>query len=175
MAVSVLRPAAVVLAVGLVAGLHFGSSSSPPKAASPPALQVRMGLDASSDAQARIMRRATRERADELSAASRCKEQGFTECTAPALRHAAMSGRTTAMLLHVVVARIPAGECRSYLFRIGAASDAAGDEARWLMANIAEHHRHVAGQIAIAAQMLEHAWRAARADVCAPKATGPAA
>jgi hypothetical protein len=174
-AFSVLRPAAVLLAVGVVAGVHFGGGSSPPKAAAPPVLQSRMGLDASSDAQARIMRRATRVRADELSVASRCKDQGFTECTAPALRHAAMSGRTTAVLLHVVVARIPAGECRNYLFRIGAASDAAGDQARWLMANIAANHRHVAGQIAMAAQMLEHAWRAARADVCAPKATGPAA
>lgn len=175
MAFSVLRPAAVLLAVGVAAGVHFGTSSSPPKAAAPPVLQPRMGLDASSDAQARIMRHATRVRADELAVASRCKEPGFTECTAPALRHTAMSGRTTAVLLHVVVERIPAGDCRTYLFRIGAASDAAGDQARWLMANVAQGRRHIAGQIAIAAQMLEHAWRAARADVCAPKATGPAA
>jgi hypothetical protein len=168
---ALLTPAAVLLAVGgIVVGVRLDSDASqrhPPMPAIAPPVA---GLDATSLSEARIMRTATRRLAGDLSAGARCGAPRFAACAMRALRRAVIGGRTTAMLLRGVSARVPAGVCRSYLFGLGAANDAASDQARWLILNLYgnRRRRHTAAQIALAARMLDQAWRAARADVCSP-------
>lgn len=175
MAFSALPAAGVLVAIAIFAGVRLEGGDSRSSAAPPPLVRPAVRLDATSDAQARIMRGAARRLAGELSVASRCVAPGFEACAMPALRHAAMSGRTTTSLLHVVLGGVPDGNCRAYLFRLGAASTAAADQARWLLTNLQEDRRYLARQIALGAQMLGRAWRAASPAVCAPVATGPAA
>jgi hypothetical protein len=133
---------------------------------------ARVGLDAASDAQARRMRRVTEALGAELSAAAQC---AAAECAAPALRHAGIGGRTNAMLVRVVMAGVPTGRCRNYLFGLQAANDGASDEGRWLLPKLYAHgsRREITTQLALAGHMLRHAAIAAPADVCSPAADGP--
>jgi len=91
----------------------------------------------------------------------------------PALRHAGIGGRTTAMLLRGVTAALPTGQCRNYLFGLQAANDASADNARWLLpllyqAQPGHHHRHMKTQLALNARMLYRALHAAPAQTCSP-------
>ena len=166
--------AAAALAVGLAP--HGGSPGAPAAR-----VVARHGLDATSDAEARRLRLATRRLAGELAEGARCtSSKTFVRCASPALRHAGIGGRTTAMLARGVLSAVPAGSCREYLFGLQAANDAASDQARWLYPLLfgpgrGRHTRDIAIGIARAARMLRRAWRAAALDVCAPGAAGPAA
>jgi hypothetical protein len=94
----------------------------------------------------------------------------------PALRHAGIGGRTTAMLARVVMEAVPAGGCRDYLFGLQAANDAAGDSAHWLLPRLYEPgsgQREVLVQLGLLGQMLRHAALAVPAGVCSPSADGP--
>jgi hypothetical protein len=164
---------AIALAVGL--GPH-GGASRPTPSRMPLAATGGARLDATSDAEARRLRRVTRALGAELRAAARC---GTVACVTPALRRAGIGGRTTAMLARGVMAGVPAGRCREYLFGLEMANDAAGDEARWLLPLLygpgrQDRRRAVAGQMELAGRMLHRTARAAAADVCAPGADGPA-
>jgi hypothetical protein len=179
MIVTIVRPAAVLLAVAVAVALG-------PHGQAPPASQTlsiaRPGAraDATSAAEARQMRRATRQLAGELTEAARCDvrqtSRRFAACVTPAMRHAGIGGRTTAMLVRGVMARVHAGRCRSYLFGLQAANDAAGDSARWLLPQLyepglARRRREIAGQLALAGAMLRRASR--RADACSLAAAMP--
>jgi len=112
-----------------------------------------------------------------LTAATRCGTQRFVACVAPALRHAGVGGRMTAMLARWVMAGVPAGTCREYLFGLQAANDAAGGEARWLLPLLYEsgrrqHERQIVGQVTLAARMLRRAARPLL-GVCSPAGDGP--
>lgn len=181
LALLVLVPA--LLAVVLAAVPRRGAS-----AVSNAPIPLSMGrpgprIDATTDAEARQMRSATRRLANELSAAARCDARRtphrFSRCVTPALRHAGIGGRTTAMLLRGVTAGVPTGRCRNYLFGLQAANDASADNARWLLpflyaAQPGHHHRHMVSQLALNARMLLRALRAAPADTCSPAGHGPA-
>jgi hypothetical protein len=168
------KVAAALLALAAFAGVHLESRAS--VSHMPAVAQPATFLDATSDSEARVMRRATRHLAEDLSAAARCDVRRSPTCVLPALRRAGMGGRISAMLVRGVMARVPPGPCRNYLFGLAAANDAAGDQARWLVMQFyggPQRRRAVAAQIALAARMLDRAWPAAAADVCAPGADGP--
>jgi hypothetical protein len=142
------------------------------------------GLDATTDAEARAMRKATRQLGGDLAAAGRCgattTPRRFASCVLPPLRRATVGGRFAAMLLRHAAARAPAGACRNYLLRLLAANDAVDDDASWLISELygahrRSHQRHVASQIALASRMLYRAARAAAPDVCAAGSGGPSA
>ena len=144
-----------------------GGVVSAPSAAGP-----RVG--ATSDAEARQLRGATQILAAELSAAARCGTGRFAACVTPALRHGGIGGRTTAMLARVVMADVPVGPCRTHLLGLQAANDAAGDQARWLLPLLygpgrRRHQHEIAGQLALAGDMLRRAARAS-AGGCTPDA-----
>jgi hypothetical protein len=170
------KTAVVAGAVALAVGLEPHGGAAPPARPAPFAgTRARLGLDAASDAQARQMRRATLALGAELSAAGRCAS---AECMVPALRRAGMGGRTNGMLVRVVMASVPAGRCRNYLYGLSAANDAAGDDARWLLPRLYESGRQharqeIATQLGLAGHTLRHAALAAAADVCSPAAGGP--
>jgi hypothetical protein len=174
--VSTLAKGAVVAgALALAVGLrpHGGA---PPRA--PRATIDGPRLDATSDAEARQLRGVTQSLGAELRAGARCGGVRFAECIAPALRRAGIGGRTTAMLARGVLAGVPAGQCRKYLFGLQAANDAAGDEARWLLPQLyargrRRRQRVIARQLALAGRMLRQAARAAPAGVCSPGVGGP--
>jgi hypothetical protein len=177
-------PVVVLVVLGLAVGVAPRGDGDPP-AAAPPAISRPGGrIDATSDAEARQMRRATRRLGAELSARARCDPRRpparFAACVGPALRHGGIGGRTAALLLRGVLARVPAGRCRGYLFRLQAANNAAGDQARWLLPTLYEagrrrRQRALAGQLALAGRMLRRAARASAPGVCSPGASGPAA
>ncbi len=161
----------IALAVGLEP--HGGA----PRPARPALVSIgtpaHIGLDATSDAEARRLRRVTSALGAELSTAAGCTSAG---CMVPALRHAGIGGRTTAMLARVVMQGVPTGLCRNYLFGLQAANDAAGDSAHWLLPKLYERGngpREVSEQLGLAGQMLRHAALAAPAGVCSPSADGP--
>jgi hypothetical protein len=165
----------VALAVGLAP--RGGSPRAPADAPT-----ARPSLDATSYAEARQLRLATRHLAAELAEAARCPTREsahrFVRCATPGLRHAGIGGRTTAMLARGVVSAVPPGRCREYLFGLQAANDAAGDEARWLYSQLfagPRRLRETAVELGRAARMLDGASRAAGPGVCAPGAGGPAA
>jgi hypothetical protein len=173
---ALIKPAVGVAAIALVVGL--GRSQGGPAPVRAPSRIARAGLDATSDAEARRLRKVTRSLSGELSAAARCGTPRFRACVAPALRRAGIGGRMTAMLARGVMARVPAGPCREFLFGLQAANDAAGDEARWLLPLLYDggrhrHEREIAGQAALAGRMLHRAGHAAAVNVCAPAADGP--
>jgi hypothetical protein len=175
-AVSTLAKTAIVAGVAAVAvGLESHGGAAPPvRSAAQSGTPAHVGLDAASDAQARRMRRVTEGLGAELSAAARC---ATTDCAVPALRHAGMGGRTNSMLVRVVMADVPAGRCRDYLFGLQAANDGASDEGHWLLPKVYERgsqRREITTQLALAGNMLRHAALAAPADVCSPGADGPA-
>jgi hypothetical protein len=180
---TLVRPAAALLVVGLAVGLRFQPDEPAPAPAPAPVVRPAIAIDATSDAEARVMRHATQGLADELRVAAGCEagrsQSEFADCVAPALQHAGTGGRTAAMLLRGVIARVPRGRCGEYLLRLQAASGAAGDNAPWLLARLYEARRrpdrvYISGQIALAASMLHRASLAAAADVCAPAAWQPA-
>jgi hypothetical protein len=159
---------ALVLALGF--GPHGGASWPTPHAVSADGSKV----DATSDAEARRLRGATQSLAAELSAAARCGTGRFAACVAPALRHGGIGGRTTAMLAGVVMADVPLGPCRTYLFGLQAANAAAGDQARWLHPLLygpdrRRHQHEITRQVALAGGMLRRAARAG-AGGCTPAA-----
>ena len=165
--------AIVAAALALAVGLRPHGGASPP--APPVATVAGPRLDATSDAEARRLRRVTEGLGAELSVAARC---GTADCATTALRRAGIGGRTTAMLARGAMARVPAGSCREYLFGLQVANDAAGDEARWLLPLLYEpgrrnRRRDIARQMALAGRMLHRAAGAAAADVCAPGTDGP--
>jgi len=134
-------------------------------------------VDATSDAEARQLRGATQGLAAELRAAAHCHTGRFAACVTPALRHGGIGGRTTAMLARVVMADVPVGPCRTYLFGLQAANEAAGDATRWLLALLygpdrRRHQHEIASQVARAGGVLRRAARAG-AGGCTP-AVGPA-
>jgi hypothetical protein len=164
---------ALALAVGF--GPHGGASSPAPRAP----LATGPRVDATSDAEARRLRGATQGLGAELTAAARCGRVRFADCVAPALRHAGIGGRTTAMLVRGVMAGVPVGGCRNYLFALQAANDAASEDARWLLPLLYEAgrgrpRREIAAQVSIAGRMLRRASRVAPASVCSPRAGEPA-
>jgi hypothetical protein len=174
---ALVKLAAVLLGVAVFAGVEHERGARMSHTAAPTLAQPAEFLDATTDTEARLMRRATRHLAEDLSAAARCDIRRSPGCVLPALHRAGMGGRTTAMLVRGVMARVPAGRCRTYLFGLAAANDAAGDQARWLLMQFyggPERRRAVAAQIGLAARMLHRAWPAAGAGVCAPGADGPA-
>jgi hypothetical protein len=182
-ALALLALAATLPAVMLVAELRTGGN-----AASNAPIPVSMArpsprVDATADAEARQMRSATRRLANELSAAARCDPRQtphrFSLCVTPALRHAGIGGRTTAMLLRGVTAALPTGRCRNYLFGLQAANDASADNARWLLPRLYEgqpghNHRNMVAQLALNARMLHRTLRATPAETCSPARDGPA-
>jgi hypothetical protein len=166
--------AALLVGVAAFAGVRLESHASVSQ--TPAIAQPATFLDATSDTEARILRRATRHLAADLSAAARCDARRAPTCRLPALRRAGIGGRTSAILVRGVLARVPTGPCRTYLFGLAAANDAAADQARWLLMQFyggPQRRRAVAAQVGLAARMLDRAWPAAGADVCSPAADGP--
>jgi hypothetical protein len=169
------KAAIVVGAVALAVGLEpYGGAPRPARPAQPVSIgtPARVGLDATSDAEARRLRRVTRALSAELSAAAGCARD---HCMVPALRHAGVGGHMTAMLARVVMEDVPTGRCREYLFGLQAANDAASDSAHWLLPKLYERgngRREVSEQLGLAGQMLRHAALGAPAAVCSP-ADGP--
>ena len=166
--------AAALLALAVFAGVHLEGRASMSHTSTIP--QPATFLDATSESEALVMRRATRHLAEDLSAAARCDVGRSSACVLPALRRAGMGGRMSAMLARGVMVRVPAGPCRDYLFGLAAANDAAGDQARWLLMQFyggPQRRRAVAAQVGLTARMLDRAWPAAGADVCAPGTDGP--
>jgi hypothetical protein len=166
---------AVAIAVALAS--HGRPPPAPAEHAAP-----HNALDATADAEARQLRRATRRLASDLAEVTRCAAGGsmrrFVRCASPGLRHAGIGGRSNAMLVRGVVAGVPMGPCREYLFGLQAANDAASDEARWLYAQFFGgdlRRRDIAVEVARMVNTLERASRAAPPGVCAPGAGGPAA
>jgi hypothetical protein len=83
------------------------------------------------------------------------------------------------MILGNVTATIPAGRCLSYLAGLQAANGAAGDNARWLVANLYSYRgrsgrRRLAVQLRLAHAMLRRAARAGAPDICSPAGGQPA-
>jgi hypothetical protein len=170
------KAAVLVGAVALAVGLESHGGAGHPGRPAPAAIgtPARVGLDATSDAETRRLRRVTQALGAELSAAATCTDP---RCMMPALRRAGIGAHTTSMLAGVVMNGVPTGRCRDYLFGLQAANDAASDSAHWLLPKLYEPgsgQRGVAQQLGLAGQMLRHAALAAPADVCSPAADGPA-
>jgi hypothetical protein len=182
-ALASLTAAAALVALALGVAPLPGGHAAPRAPIAPSTTQPRARIDATTDAEARQMRHATRHLANELDAAARCDArrppQRFAPCVAPALRHAGIGGRTTAILLRGVITPLPTGPCRTHLLGLQAANDASADNARWLLpllyqAGRRQHQHHMVAQLALNAGMLHRAVGAAPADVCSPVADGPA-
>jgi hypothetical protein len=178
---ALLKPVPALIAVGLVVALLSQGEHPAPSSAS--IVRPRLGLDATSDAEARSMRRVTHGLAVELGTASRCdvhlSVRAFEACVAPGLRHAGVGGRGAAVILGNVARTIPAGRCLSYLLGLQAANDAAADNARWLLGNIyvfrpRERRRELTRQLRLAYSMLRRSTRAGAPDVCSPAGGQPA-
>jgi hypothetical protein len=178
------KPAlAALLALGVVLG--FKLEGGPPPSASARHIVTRgPRIDATSDAEARQMRRATITLARQTAAVARChpgdSPRRYVACVIPAVRHAGTGGHMAATALNVVIAAVPTGSCRGYLLDLQAANESAGENARWLLPHLygpdRRHTQHeVARQIALTARMLQHAATAAPANACAPASDGPAA
>ncbi len=178
-----LRPAVVLVAVALVVGLRPDDPGSTTRSTSALTAGPRAGVDATSEAEARQLRRATRRLAEELDAAARCDAREprhrFAACVGPALRHAGMGGRTTAMLLRGVIGGVPDGRCRARLIGLQAANGAAAENAQWLLpllygAGPGRRRREIATQLELSARMLQRASRPADAGACSLSSDGPA-
>lgn len=177
---------AIIATVLAAAGV--GLSVSPPTQHATPAAPMhaasRSHLDATSDAQARQMRRALMNLAGQTAPGARCEPNDppsrYGPCVVPSLRHAGMGGQMAARVLNAAIAGVPSGPCKTYLLGLQAAAQAAGDQARWLLPNMygpdrrrAQHE--VAKQLGQIAHMLHRAARAAPANVCSVGADSPAA
>jgi hypothetical protein len=178
-----IKPVLVAAAAAALAN-WLGVPTDAHRATSSTLTAKRTHLDATSDAEARQMRRATHLLAREVAAAAHCNPAvtpaRYQPCVLPALRHAGIGGPTGARLLNVVIESVPFGRCRGYLLGLQAALDGAGEDARYLLPKLYEpgrpHAQHeIAGQLALIAHTLRHAGRSAAADVCSPGAAMPAA
>ncbi len=170
---ALLKPVTALVAVGLL--VVFLTEGEEPVPARTRLVQPRLRVDATSDAEARQMRRATLRLARELGAAARCDvarpAPEVERCVAPALQHVGVGGRGASILLGTVAATVPSGHCLTYLVGLAAANSAAGDNARWLLVNLyqyrsRERRRALVGQVTLAYGMLRRASRAAAPDVC---------
>jgi hypothetical protein len=169
------KAAIVAGAIALAVGIESRSGAPHPTrpAPAPIGTPAHVGLDATSDAETRRLRRVTRALGEELSAAATCTH---ARCMVPVLRRAGIGAHTTSMLAGVVMNGVPTGPCRDYLFGLQAANDAVSDSAHWLLPKLYEPgsgEHVVAGQLGLAGRMLLHAAHAAPADVCSPSANGP--
>jgi hypothetical protein len=179
------KPAVVGLLLGAAGvGLSVSSATHDTPPPAPPHLTTRPHLDATSDAQARDMRRVLMRLAGQTGPGARCDPSDqpavYAACVVPSLRHAGIGGQMAASVLNPVIAGVPLGPCKAYLLGLQAAAQAAGDQARWLLPNLygpdrrrAQHE--VATQLAQIAHMLRRAARAAPANVCSIAADSPAA
>jgi hypothetical protein len=179
---ALLKPVTALVAVGLL--VVFLTEGEAPVPAKTRLVQPRLRVDATSDAEARQMRRATLRLARELGAATRCdvrrSAREMQTCVSPALQHVGVGGRGASILLGTIAATVPSGRCLAYLVGLAAANSAAGDNARWLLMNLyrympRDRRRALVGQINLAYSMLRRASRAAAPDVCEPGAGQPAA
>src|SRR5919198_25260 len=167
---TLLKTSAAVAVVALAVGLRPHYDASPHHQPSARVVPPEQGLDATTDAEARAMRKATRGLGRDLGTAARCDAttapRRFAACVLPALRRA--------------TARAPAGACRNYLVGLQAAHYAADDEASFLISELYGAHRrarqrHVAQRVAAMSRMFDRASRAGTKDVCAAGSGGPAA
>jgi hypothetical protein len=179
---ALLKPVPAVVVAGLLVAVLSQGEHATPSAAS--IVRPRIGLDGTSDAEARQMRHVTRHLSDEIAVAARCRVRGparqFEECVAPALRHAGVGGRGAALLLGNLSATVPAGRCLRYVLGLQAANSAAADNARWLNANLYRYRprarRHaLTVQLGLLRSMLRRSARAGTVDVCSPASGQPAA
>src|SRR3954454_19089724 len=172
---------AAVLALGVALGLKLEGTAPPPPA--PASALAAPHLDATSDAEARQMRRALITLAGQTAAGARCDPRDRAGRDAPcvtlALRHAGIGGQMAVNVLNVVLTALPSGPCKGYLLGLQAAAQAAGEQARWLLPTIYGPHRQrsqheVSTQIRQITHMLRNAATAAPANVCAATAKSPA-
>jgi hypothetical protein len=177
---ALVKPVTAVAAVGLL--VVFLSQGEHPAPSSASVIRPRLGLDATSDAEARRMRQATQRLAAELRTASECDVRlswrDFQTCVSPGLQHTGVGGHGASLILDNVARRLPSGRCLRYVLGLSVANAAAGDNTRWLFANIYEyrapaHHAGLATQIRLAYLMLRRAARAAAPDVCSPASGMP--
>ena len=178
---ALLKPVTALVAVGLlVVFLSEGEDTVPARTR---LVQPRLRVDATSNAVARQMRRATLHLAAELREAARCDAtQAAREVEAwvsPALQHTGVGGRGASILLSTVASAVPAGHCLIYLIGLQVANSAAGDNARWLLINLYRYRprarrQDLLRQITLAYQMLNRASRVAAPDVCSAGAGQPA-
>lgn len=152
--------------------------------AAPAPVSAHPHLDATSDAQARQMRRALMNLAAQAAPGARCHPNEpparYAPCVVPSLRHAGMGGQMAANVLNATIAGVPFGPCRAYLLGLQAAAQAAGDQARWLLPHMYGPDRRraqgeVDKQLGQITHMLHRAARAAPANVCSVAADSPAA
>jgi hypothetical protein len=139
---SLLVKPALVIAAAVGVALGFSLEQGGPPTAAPPRDVVVRGprLDATSDAEARQMRRALIILAGQTAAGARCdagdRPDRFASCAVPALRRLGMGGPMAVDVLNAVITGIPFGRCRGYLLRLQAAAQAAGEQAHWLLPHI---------------------------------------
>ena len=180
------KTAALLTAVAVGLGMWLGVEPDRAAHATPPpaAAASRPAVDATSDAEARQMRRVTLGLADEAARGARCDPGAapdrYAACVVPALHHLGAGGRMAANVLNPVIAGVPYGRCKGYLLGLQAGAESAGDQARWLLPRLYARdrkaaQREVSGQIELAARMLHRVVHAAPRSVCAPGADGPAA
>ena len=171
---------AAVVALGVALGLKLEGGAQPP---APPSALAAPRLDATSDAEARQMRRALTILAGQTAAGARCDAANrpgrYAPCVTPALRHAGMGGQMAVNVLNVVLTAVPSGPCKGYLLGLHAAAQAAGQQARWLLPTMYGPHRRAAQrevrkQVRQITHMLRRAVGAAPANVCAATAESPA-
>jgi hypothetical protein len=181
---TLVKTSAAVAVVAVAVGLRPHDDPAPHGQSRAGVVRHERGLNATTDAEARSMRRATRRLGRDLAVSARCKAsttpRRFAACVLPALRRATIGGRFGAMLLRNAAVRAPAGACRTYLLGLQAANDAVDDQATWLITELygarrRSRQRHVVRQIAAASRMLDRAGQAAADDVCAAGGGGPAA
>jgi hypothetical protein len=174
--------ASVLAAAGI--GLYAAPVTHDAARGAPIHAPARPQIDGTSDVQARQMRRALLNLADETGSGARCRpndpRRQYIACAVPSLRRAGMGGQMAARVLNAAIAGVPFGPCKTYLLGLQAAAQAAGEQARWLLPNMygpdrrrAQHE--VATQLEQITHMLERAARAAPAGVCSVTAGGPAA
>jgi hypothetical protein len=165
-------------------GLAVAPATHDAAPATPAYAALGARLDATSDVQARQLRRALVNLADETGPGARCDPSyppaRYAACVAPSLRRAGMGGQMAARVLNAAIVGVPIGPCKAYLLGLQAAAQAAGDQARWLLPTLygpdrrrAQHE--VATQVAQITRMLRRASGAAPAKVCSVTADSPAA
>jgi hypothetical protein len=174
--------ACVLAAAGV--GLSVAPATHDARLSTPTHALIRPRLDATSDAQARQLRRALVNLAGQTGRGARCRPNDppdrYAPCVVPSLRRAGMGGQMATRVLNAAIAGVPLGPCKTYLLGLQAAAEAAGDQARWLLPNLYGPDRQraqhaVATQLAQITHMLQRAARAAPANVCSVAADSPAA
>src|SRR5919108_3836830 len=125
---TLVKASAAVAVVAVAFGLRPQHDGAPQDQARAGVVRADGGLDATTDAEARAMRRATRKLGRDLATSGRCDAttppRRFASCVLPALRRATVAGRFGALVLRRAAVRAPAGACRNYLLGLLAAHDA---------------------------------------------------